>query len=161
MRFILSDSRYSHLARHFTLNGDAGSHFNLKTFPSSKELIEYINSHVPEVEEYQTRGRSIFHFQLKDGRTAGTVGIMKRSQLRQDDIVRLMRDGVLIDIGLVDELAETREFCVIADATAEGLSIITAFPGSCSRPFPHKNQSKAEYELNHQFWEEHVLLKKR
>jgi hypothetical protein len=62
---------------------------------------------------------------------------------------------------LVSQLPLTAEFCIIAQETEEGLSIITAFPGAYARPFAQKSQPKEEYELNKKFWEEHVLLKQK
>jgi hypothetical protein len=66
-----------------------------------------------------------------------------------------------MEVGMVDILPDTQLFCVIADETPEGLSIITAFPGGYARPFAQKSQPKDEYELNKKFWEEHVLLKRK
>ena len=103
----------------------------------------------------------MFSFCLHDGRMAGKLGLVKRAQIPNEDIILLSREGFTIEVGLVDELPETPKFCVIADQTLDGLSVVTAFPGSYARPFAQKSQPNDQFILNQQFWEQHVLIKKK
>jgi hypothetical protein len=149
------------VARHFGSNNLAGSHFLRSTFATSDDLLYFINSTPPIQTITQSPGKSAFCFELDDGRMAGTSGLAARKDIPANAIVREAREGFTMEIGLVDHLPETNQFCVIADESTEGLSIITAFPGGYARPFAQKGQRAEEYALNKLFWEEHVLLKQK
>jgi hypothetical protein len=137
----------------------AGSHFYPHVFGDPQELIDYINSHEPLKVIQQREKRFAFCFAEMDGHPIGTSGLAKRIDLQASQIQRRVREGFTIEVGIVDTLPETHLFCVIADETPDGLSIITAFPGGFARPFAQKGQPREEYELNKKFWEEYVLLK--
>lgn len=159
--FYISTSQLKHVARHFGSNHLAGSHFLPSTFATPEDLLSLVNSIAPVQTITQSIGKSAYCFRITDGRMAGTSGLVRRSSLPAHDIVREIREGFTIEVGLVAELPLTADFCVIAQETPEGLSIITAFPGGYARPFAQKGQSAEEYALNKKFWEEHVLLKRR
>jgi hypothetical protein len=138
-----------------------GSVFHSHVFGDPETLLDYINTHEP-IEVLQQRDkRFAFCFAAIDGRPVGIAGLAKRNEIQPSQIERQVRDGLTIEVGLVELLPETHLFCVIADMTSECLSIITAFPGGHARPFAQKNQQREEYELNKKFWEEHVLLKQK
>jgi hypothetical protein len=139
----------------------AGSHFYPHVFGDPQELIDYINSNAPLEVIQQREKRFAFCFAEMDGHPVGTSGLAKRIDLQASQIQRHVREGFTIEVGIVDTLPETHLFCVIADDTSEGFSIITAFPGGNARPFAQKEQHAEEYALNRAFWEEHVLLIKR
>ena len=159
--FLISDKRRAHLLRHMLPNELAGSHFYDYAFYEAEALIDYINRHEPFEVIQQRDKRFAFCFAAIDGHPIGTSGLAKRSELATSQIERQVREGYTIDVGIVDTLPETHLFCVIADETPDGLSIITAFPGAYAQPFPQKNQPRIEYEFNRKFWDEHILLKKR
>ena len=160
-QFYLAESQREHVVRHFAQSDLAGSHFYTDIIASPEALIQLINSSLPDETILQTDVRSAYSFKSKSGLPIGTCGLALRSELREDQISRHVREGYTLEIGFVDRLPETNQFCIIADETPEGLSVITAFPGSYARPFAQKGQSPAEYALNKQFWEEHVLLKRK
>jgi hypothetical protein len=159
--FLLLDNHLIHMNRHFEENYLAGSHFCLHTFPSPGALVEFINANDPVEAVPQSASRACYIFRLTDGRMAGTCGISKRNAIPQEDITREVREGFTLEVGWIDELPTTNEFCIVAEETPHGLAIITAFPGSHARPFAQRSQPKEEYNLNRQFWKEHVLLKKK
>ena len=159
--FYLTAYQREHVLRHFHSNDMAGSHFYTEVFASPEGLIACINSVEPEETIRQSKTRFAFCFAHFNGQAVGTSGLAKRSDLRKDQITRVVREGYTIEVGIVDQLPETCNFCVIADDLPEGLSIITAFPGGYARPFAQKGQPREEYELNKKFWEEHVLLKQK
>jgi hypothetical protein len=159
--FYFSDAGRKHVARHFDMDNLAGSHFLKSTFSTPDDLLSYLNATAPIQIIPQSSGKSAYCFRIADGRMAGTSGLALRSHLPAHDIVREIREGYTIEIGLVTELPLTSEFCIIAQETEDGLSIITAFPGRYARPFAQNSQPREEYELNKKFWEEHLLLKQK
>ena len=161
LTFYFSDAGRKHVSRHFGADQLAGSHFLPSTFASPDDMLSFINS-TPSFQIIpQSTGKSAYCFRMADGRKAGTSGLAIRKSLLENNIVREVREGFTIEVGLVAELPLTAEFCVIAQETPAGLSIITAFPGGYARPFAQKGQPTEEYALNKRFWEEHVLLKQK
>ena len=159
--FHIKETRRPHMLRHMHPSELAGSQFYSHVFGDPEELIDYINAHEPLEVILQREKRFAFCFAEMDGHPVGTSGLAKRIDLQASQIERHVREGYTLEVGIVDKLPETHLFCVIADETPNGLSIITAFPGEFARPFAQKSQTKQEYELNRAFWDEHVLLMKR
>jgi len=159
--FQLKETRRQHVLRHMLPSELAGSHFYSEVFGDPEELIDYINAHEPLKVIRQREKRFAFCFAEMVGHPVGTSGLAKRIDLQTSQIERHVREGYTLEVGIVDKLPETHLFCVIADETPDGLSIITAFPGAYARPFAQKGQPAKEYALNKQFWAEHVLLMKK
>jgi hypothetical protein len=157
--FYLTPKSLRHLQRHFGNGTMAGSYFLAGTFQTSDDLLAFLENAEPVSITKQTATNSVFLYVLTDGRMAGTVGIAKRNSFSADNLSLELRDGFQIEVGLVEELTFTTDFYIIARQTSKGYSIITAFPGRFARPFARKGQPANEYELNKQFWEDHVLLK--
>jgi len=160
-KFFITERQLTHVLRHMSPNELAGSHFSPHVFSNPEALIDYINSNEPYQVIPQREKRFAYCFSAVDGHPIGTSGLAMRKDLLPSQIERHVRDGYTMEVGMVDILPDTQLFCVIADETPEGLSIITAFPGGYARPFAQKSQPKDEYELNKKFWEEHVLLKRK
>jgi hypothetical protein len=159
--FYLTATGLKHLERHFGNETLVGSHFLRSTFSTPDELLAFVNSTEPAQVIEQSFGKTAFCFELNDGRMAGTSGLAARKDIPENSIVRETREGYTMEIGFVSELTLTNAFCVIAQKTSQGLSIITAFPGGYARPFAQKGQPAEEYALNKLFWEENVLLKQK
>ena len=159
--FYLSDSHRMHVLRHFHNSEIAGSHFYTSVFKNPEELLSFINKTEPIRTIPQNKNRKAYCFCTSDGQPVGTSGIALRSDLSPEQIVFEAREGFDMEIGTVDKLPETSEFCVVADSTSEGWEIITAFPGKYAPPFPQKHQDQIEYELSASFWKQHILLKKK
>jgi len=139
----------------------AGGHFYSDVFGDPEDLIDYINTHKPLEVIQQREKRFAFCFAEMVGHPVGTSGLAKRIDLQGSQIERHVREGYTLEVGIVDNLPETHLFCVIADETPNGFSVITAFPGDYARSFAQKGQPAKEYALNKQFWAEHVLLRKK
>jgi len=147
------------MERHFGECKLAGSYFLQDTFESPADLLLYLENSTQTSSVIQTSNTTIFNYSLTDGRMAGMVGIAKRNCISEQHFSREIRDGITMDVGIVDEPQFTPEFCIVARRTSKGYSIITAFPGSYARPFARKGQPSKEYALNKLFWEEHVLVR--
>lgn len=159
--FYLTSKGQLHMKRHFGDGNLAGSYFLKETYRTPSDLLLYLQDAKPKRIIKQPPITIILTYTLTDGRMAGTVGLTKKSFFTEKNLIREVRDGFTVDVGLVDELELTVEFCIVARETSKGLSIITAFPGGYARPFARKGQPAKEYALNKQFWEEHVLLKRK
>lgn len=157
--FYLTPKSRQHLKRHFGNGTMAGSYFLADTFQTSDDLLAFLENAKPVSITTQTGANAVFLYSLTDGRMAGTVGIAKRNSFTADNLSHELRDGFRIEVGLVEEQTFTTDFCIVARQTRKGYSINTAFPGSFARPFARKGQPASEFELNKQFWEDHVLLK--
>jgi hypothetical protein len=159
--FYIKETRRPHLLRHMLPSELAGGHFYSDVFGDPEDLIDYINTHKPLEVIQQREKRFAFCFAEMVGHPVGTSGLAKRIDLQGSQIERHVREGYTLEVGIVDNLPETHLFCVIADETSNGFSIITAFPGDYARSFAQKGQPAKEYALNKQFWAEHVLLRKK
>ena len=159
--FYITPKSLRHLERHFGECKLAGSYFLRDTFERPADLLKYLENVTQKSSIIQTSNTTVFNYSLTDGRMAGMVGITKRNCISKQNLARDIRDGITIDVGIVDELQFTPEFCIVARRTSKGHSIITAFPGSYARPFARKGQPSKEYALNKLFWEEHVLVRQK
>jgi hypothetical protein len=157
--FYLTQISRQHLAQHFGNVIRAGSYFLQETFQTPEDLIVFLNNVAPDNVFEQTPGTTVFTYTLTDGRMAGTVGIAKRDSVGLENITTEVRDGLVIEVAQLDELALTPDFSIVARRTSQGHSVITGFPGSPVRPFARKRQPAPEYALNKLFWEEHILVK--
>ena len=147
--------------RHFGAKDLAGSYFLPEVFATPKELVDFINAHPHTHSIDQGNGRMAFLFKTSDKMIVGTCGLARRDDIDAGCILREHQEGYTLEIGYLESLPFTHEFCVIAGRCEDGLHIITAFPGAYARPFAQKSQPREEYELNKKFWEEHVLLKQK
>jgi hypothetical protein len=157
--FYITPKSLRHLERHFGECKLAGSYFLRDTFESPADLLQFLEKATPTSFVFQTFNNTVFNYSITDGRMAGSVGITKRNCISKQNLSREIRDGITMDVGIVDEPQFTPEFCIVARRTSKGYSIITAFPGSYARPFARKGQPSKEYALNKLFWEEHVLVR--
>ena len=157
--FYITPKSLRHLERHFGEGKLAGSYFLRDTFESPADLLKYLENATQTSSVIQTSNTTIFNYSLTDGRMAGMVGIAKRNCISKQNLSREIRDGITIDVGIVDELQLTPEFCIVARRTSKGSSIITAFPGGYARPFARNGQPSKEYSLNKLFWDEHALIR--
>jgi hypothetical protein len=158
--FHLSPNGKEHIQRHFLESNLAGSHFYTSVFAGPEALVEYILRNEPEAIVVQNEYVSAYCYGLPE-KAVGVSGLARRSELGPHQIERRLRDGYSMEIALVDQLPETNQFVVIARNDAEGLSVITAFPGGYAPPFPHNGQPSEEYRLNEEFWKAHILLQRK
>lgn len=146
------------MLRHFS--GDAiGSAFDTAVFADVDALLDYINSHQPNQIIPQTNGREAWIFICSEFESIGHHGLMLRADVPPAQIVEEMRDGHLMDVGIVDELPRTNRLCVVVEHKDSGVYLITAFPGEKAAAFPYGAQSPEERSISESFWKEHVLVR--
>ena len=155
----LSEKAERHLALHFGNSNSAGSVFFTEVFANPSELLDYVNTCEPSETIVQAGNRSALIFHMAE--PVGNSGIIKRSHVELEDIVLESRNGFQVEVALLNELEVTYEFCVIVEKNTEEVSIITAFPGGYSLPFPYEGQDNLEFEKSTLYWQEYVLCRKK
>lgn len=155
----LSEKAERHLALHFGNSNSAGSVFFTEVFANPSELLDYVNTCEPSETIVQAGNRSALIFHMAE--PVGNSGIIKRSHVGLEDIVLESRNGFKVEVALLSELEVTYEFCVIVEKNTEEVSIITAFPGGYSLPFPYEGQDNLEFEKSTLYWQEYVLCRKK
>lgn len=154
----ITAGREKHMLRHF--NDDAvGSAFDSAVFADVSALLDYINSHDPVEIIPQNNGREVWAFTCTEFKSIGTCGLMHRKDVPANRIVEEMRDGFLMDIGIVDELPTTNQLCVVVEHKDSGVYLITAFPGEKAAAFPYGAQSPEERSISEAFWSEFILVR--
>ena len=155
----ITSGREKHMLRHFS--GDAiGSSFDTAVFADMDALLAYINSHQPDEIIPQSNGREAWIFICSEFESIGHCGLMNRNDVPETCIVEEIRDGFLMDVGIVDELPTTNQFCVIVEHKETATFLITAFPGEKAAAFPYGAQSPEERLISEAFWKEHVLVRR-
>ena len=154
----ITSGREKHMMRHFS--GDAiGSAFDTAVFADVDALLEYINSREPNQIIPQSNDREAWVFICDEYESIGHHGLMLRADVPPTQIVEEVRDGFLMDVGIVDELPSTNQFCVIVEHKETATFLITAFPGEKAEAFPYGGQSPEERVISEAFWKEHVLVR--
>ena len=154
----ITSGREKHMLRHFSADAIGGA-FDTAVFADVNALLDYINSHQPNQIIPQTNGREVWAFNCSEFKSIGTCGLMRRIDIPAHRLVEEMRDGHLMDVGVVDELPRTNRLCVVVEHKDSGIYLITAFPGEKAAAFPYGAQSPEERELSEAFWKEHVLVR--
>jgi hypothetical protein len=154
----ITSGREKHMLRHFS--GDAiGGAFDTAVFADVDALLDYINSRQPNQIIPQTNGREAWIFICSEFESIGHHGLMRRADVPESLIVEEMRDGHLMDVGIVNELPRTNRLCVVVEHKDSGVYLITAFPGEKAAAFPYGAQSPEERSISESFWKEHVLVR--
>jgi hypothetical protein len=151
--------RMEYVKKHFEGSIVAGSCFYSDVFQNPMELIQFINSTIP-IQIIQQENQIQAHL-FKAEFAIGTCALSDLNSLKNPDIQLETRDGISIRFAWVDSLPETNKFFVIVEGHHSPFEIITLFPGEYAHPFPHANQSEKANNESKEFWEKHVLLKKR
>ena len=158
-KYRISPKRIEYVKKHFEGSTIAGSCFYSNVFQDSLELMNYINSRIPDIiiqQENQTQAH-LFKAEF----AIGTCALSNLNTLKNPDIQLETRNGISTRFAWVDALPETNHFCVIVEGSHSPFEIITLFPGEYAPPFPHANQSEKANKESTKFWEKHVLVKKR
>lgn len=159
MKFFINPENRQHLIRHFPGSDIPGSHFFPEIFESIEDLLDYIHQHKPFEVIEQSSGRKAYCYKHHLNLNVGTYGIANRIAIPAKDIIVEKRDGFQIEVGLVKELPQTSEFCVIAADTDRGKSVITAFPGLYAPPFPSNRMTEDDLLSSQTFWQKFILVK--
>jgi hypothetical protein len=158
-KYQISPTRIEYVKKHFEGSTVAGSCFYSNVFQDPLELMNYINSRIPDqiiLQENQTQAH-LFKAEF----AIGTCALSDLNILKNPDIQLETRNGISRSFALVDDLPETNQFCVIVEGSHSPFEIITLFPGEYAPPFPHANQSEKAHAESTKFWEKYVLVKKR
>ena len=157
--FFLNENSRKHLQRHFSDGDAAGSHFYPEAFPEPDDLIIYVNTHEHYACINQPNHTSVWVFHYDMPAFVGNSGIIERSLVDPDSIIREVRYGFTIDVACIKEMQQTRHFCVVAKSTLQGRMVITAFPGQYAPPFPSASQPIEQRRESERFWNKHLLVK--
>jgi hypothetical protein len=158
-KYHISPTRIDYVKKHFEGSTVAGSCFYSNVFPNPMELVQTINSMVPH-QIIQQENQTQAHL-FKAGYAIGICALSDLNALKNPDIQFETRDGISTRFAWVDALPETSHFFVIVEGDHSPFEIITLFPGEYAPPFPHAKQSEKANADSKEFWEKHVLLKKR
>lgn len=158
-KIILRENRRRHVFRHFD-DASIGSSFNREVFPHVNALLAYANSTKPVEIVKQTKNRFLYLFCHQESNNVGNIGVGKKSEIGKEKIVKRLRDGYLIEVGLVEEFETTPYFSVVVEKQKEKLVLVTTYPGKPSEPFPYSGQTAEERAQSVAFWRDRVLLMK-
>ena len=158
-KYQISPIRIDYVKKHFEGSTVAGSCFYPNVFQNPFELMNYINSTLPH-QIIQQESHTQAHL-FKAEFAVGTCALTDLNALKNPEIQLEIRDGISTRFAWVDALPETNHFCVIVEGSHSPFEIITLFPGEYAPPFPHANQSEKAHAESEEFWEKHVLVKKR
>ena len=158
-KYRISPTRIEYVKKHFEGSTVAGSCFYSNVFQDSLELMNYINSRIPD-QIIQQENQTQAHL-FKAEFAIGTCALSDLNTLKNPEIQLEIRDGISTRFAWVDALPETNHFCVIVEGSHSPFEIITLFPGEYAPPFPHANQSEKAHAKSKGFWEKYILVKKR
>lgn len=91
----------------------------------------------------------------------GTIAIMPFAELdasQQQKVYHAENRGYHLKHLVVDQLPVTWQATIILANAADGLQLITAFPGTPGLPLPNEQMGKEMYELSVAYWEKQVFL---
>ena len=156
-KYQISPTRIDYVKKHFEGYTVVGSCFYPNVFQNPFELMNYINSRIPN-QIIQQENQTQAHL-FKAEFAVGTCALSDLNSLKNPDIQYETRDGMSTRFAWVDALPETSHFCVIVEGSHSPFEIITLFPGEYAPPFPHAKQSEKASIVSMEFWEKHVLVK--
>jgi hypothetical protein len=157
--YRISPKRIEYVKKHFEGSTVAGSCFYSDVFQDPLELMNYINSRIPD-QIIQQENQTQAHLFIAEF-AIGTCALTDLNALKNPDIQLENRDGISIRFAWVDDLPKTNQFCAIVEGNNSSFEIITLFPGDYAPTFPHAKQSEKAHNDSTKFWEKHVLVKKR
>lgn len=159
-KIILREKRRRHVFRHFDKEA-IGSSFDLSVFPHIHAVLDYVNTREPIKIISQSKNRTALLYHCTEFESIGNVGMARKSELLPHQIVKELRDGFTIEVGVVEKFNTTNFLCVVIEKNKEYLHLITAYPGEISEPFPNRHQTPEERQLSYEFWRGKVLLRMR
>jgi hypothetical protein len=147
-----------HFQRHLFQSGKAGGTF-IPSIRHLNDLLQIIHSLEPIESKEQGRMRKAFVF--SHNAPIGYMGITQRLPEHESRLEYEYRDRIRIAYLPVDEWEMTPIFTVIAQWSKSQWNIITAHPGGVSYPFPSGKMEQPLKAAAQDYWQRHVLLKKR
>ncbi len=155
--FHHSPSTEKHFQRHLYGSKMAGGTF-LPFINDLSALIACIPDSALTLKKEQGRMRSCFVFEYKT--EIGELGILNRNEIEANEIKTEFRDGQIISYIERNTLPQTRLFTIVAQWQKGQWSVITAYPGGYSMPFPRRGMGRDLRNESLQYWNTFILCKK-
>ena len=161
MKYLLSDRAKKHVEGHFAQNAKSGSIFRPDYFPTIESLLNFMVDIEPIREIIQSE-YSVAHLYEIDGlEYVGWEGVGKLLDYPKLKVQEENRNGYMTRFIEIPELPTTKLFNVVFKHCLNGMELVTVFPGMYAPAFPNASMSKDDFQIASEFWDEHILLKKR
>ena len=161
MKYLLSDRAKKHVEGHFAQNAKSGSIFRPDYFPTIESLLNFMVDIEPIREIIQSE-YSVAHLYEIDGlEYVGWEGVGKLSNYPKVKVQEENRNGYMTRFIEIPELPQTKFVNVVFKQCLNGMELITVFPGMYAPAFPNASMSMDDLQIALEFWDEHILLKKR
>ena len=161
MKYLLTDRAKKHVEGHFAQNAKSGSIFRPDYFPTIESLLMYMFGLEP-IREISQSEYSVAHlYQINALEYVGWEGVGKMSDYPKAIVQEENRNGFMTRFMELEELPQTKLVNVVFKHCLNGMDLITVFPGTYAPAFPDASMSKDNLQIALEFWDEHILLKKR
>jgi len=161
VKYLLTDRAKKHVEGHFAQNAKSGSIFRPDYFPTIESLLMYMLGLEP-IREISQSEYSVAHlYQINALEYVGWEGVGKMSDYPKAIVQEENRNGFMTRFMELEELPQTKLVNVVFKHCLNGMDLITVFPGTYAPAFPNASMSKDDLQIALEFWDEHILLKKR
>jgi hypothetical protein len=161
VKYLLSDRAKKHVEGHFAQNAKSGSIFRPDCFPNIESLLIYILDLEPIREIIQSEYSVVHLYQINALEYVGWEGIGKMSDYPKAKVQEENRNSYMTRFMEIEELPQTKFVNVVFKQFLNGMELITVFPGMHAPAFPNASMSMDDLQIASEFWDEHILLKKR
>ena len=161
MKYLLSDRAKKHVEGHFAQNAKSGSIFRPDCFPNIESLLIYILDLEPIREIIQSEYSVAHLYEIDALEYVGWEGVGKLLDYPKVKVQEENRNGCMTRFIEIAELPTTKFVNVVFKQCLNGMELITVFPGMYAPAFPNASMSKDDFQIASEFWDEHILLKKR
>ena len=161
MKYLLTDRAKKHVEGHFAQNAKSGSIFRPDYFPTIESLLIYILDFEPIREIIQSEYSVAHLYEINAIEYVGWEGVGKMSDYPKVKVQEENRNGYITRFIEIAELPQTKLVNVVSKHCLNGMELITVFPGTYAPAFPNASMSKDDLQIASEFWDEHILLKKR
>ena len=161
MKYLLSDRAKKHVEGHFAQNAKSGSIFRPDYFPTIESLLNFMVDIEPIREIIQSEYSVAHLYKIDALEYVGWEGVGKLSDYPKVEVQEENRNGYMTRFIEIPELPTTKLFNVVFKHCLNGMELVTVFPGMYAPAFPNASMSKDDFQIASEFWDEHILLKKR
>lgn len=161
MKYLLSDRAKKHVEGHFAQNAKSGSIFRPDYFPAVESLLNFMVDIEPIREIIQSEYSVAHLYEIDALEYVGWEGVGELSDYPKVKVQEENRNGYMTRFIEIAELPTTKFINVVFKQCLNGMELITVFPGMYAPAFPCNSMSKDDFQIASEFWEEHILLKKR
>ena len=161
MKYLLTDRAQKHVEGHFAQNAKSGSIFRPDYFPAIESLLNFMVDIEPIREIIQSEYRVAHLYEIDALEYVGWEGVGELSDYPKVKVQEENRNGYMTRFVEIAELPTTKFVNVVFKQCLNGMELITVFPGMYAPAFPSNSMPKDDFQIASEFWEEHILLKKR